>query len=44
MAISLSATEVVDIVYDDVFDCKREREGYRSYIATLEVLLSRIES
>ncbi len=27
MAINLSATEAVDLVCDDVFDCKREREG-----------------
>ncbi len=27
MAISLSATEAVDLVCDDVFDCEREREG-----------------
>ncbi len=45
MAINLSATEAVDLVCDDVFDCEREREGaHRSYIATAEVLLSRIES
>ncbi len=45
MAINLSATEVVDLVCDDVFDCECEREGvHRSYIATMEVLLSRIES
>ncbi len=44
MAINLSATEAVDLVCDDVFDCERERKGYRSYIATAEVLLSRIES
>ncbi len=44
MAINLSATEAVDHVYDDVFDCQREREGAQSYIATTEVLLSRIES
>ncbi len=27
MAINLSATEAVDLVCDDVFDCEREREG-----------------
>ncbi len=27
MAINLSATEVVDLVCHDVFDCKHEREG-----------------
>ncbi len=27
MAIGLSATEAVDLIYDDVFDCEREREG-----------------
>ncbi len=26
MAINLSATEAVDLVCDDVFNCKRERE------------------
>ncbi len=27
MAINLSATETVDLVCDDVFDCELEREG-----------------
>ncbi len=27
MATNLSATEAVDFVCDDVFDCEREREG-----------------
>ncbi len=27
MAINLSATEAVDLVCDDVFECEREREG-----------------
>ncbi len=27
MAINLSATEAVDLVCDDVFDCERERKG-----------------
>ncbi len=27
MAINLSATEAVDLVWDDVLDCEREREG-----------------
>ncbi len=27
MAINLSATEAVDLVCDDVFDCEREGEG-----------------
>ncbi len=44
MAINLSATEAVDLVCDDVFDNEREREEHRSYIATAEVLLSRIEN
>ncbi len=35
MAISLSATEVVDLVYDDVFDCKREREGVQELYSYL---------
>ncbi len=27
MAINLSATEVLDLFYDDVFDCEHEKEG-----------------
>ncbi len=27
MAINLSATEAVDLVCDDVFDCEHDREG-----------------
>ncbi len=29
MAINLSATEAVDLVCDDVFDCEHEREGVK---------------
>ncbi len=41
MAINLSATEAVNLVCNNVFDCELEREGA---IATAEVLLLRIES
>ncbi len=35
MAISLSATEVVDLVCNDVFDCEREREGVQELYSYL---------
>ncbi len=44
MAINLSATEAVDLVCDNVSTANVRGKGYRSYIATAEVLLSRIES
>ncbi len=40
MAINLYATEAVDLVCDDVFDCKREREGVQelySYCGVITV-------
>ncbi len=35
MAINLSATEAVDLVCDDVFDCEHEREGVQELYSYL---------